>query len=86
MVTLAADHPFTLEGNLLMIDHGHGLSSAFLHLSRIDVKLGQSIRQGQSIGAIGATGRATGPHLHWGLRWNEARIDPLLLTGPMPAN
>lgn len=86
VVTLAADHPFTLEGNLLMIDHGHGLTSAFLHLSRIDVKLGQSIRQGQNIGAIGATGRATGPHLHWGLRWNEARIDPLLLTGPMPEN
>lgn len=86
VVTLAADHPFTLEGNLLMIDHGHGLTSAFLHLSRIDVQLGQAVRQGQRIGAVGATGRATGPHLHWGLRWNEARIDPLLLTGPMPAN
>lgn len=84
VVVLAADRPFTLEGNLLMIDHGHGLSSAFLHLSRIDVKLGQSIRQGQRIGAVGATGRATGPHLHWGMRWNEARIDPLLLAGPMP--
>ena len=86
VVTLAADHPFTLEGNLLIIDHGQGLSSAFLHLSRIDVQLGQAVRQGQRIGAVGATGRATGPHLHWGLRWNEARIDPLLLTGPMPAN
>lgn len=86
VVTLAADHPFTLEGNLLMIDHGHGLSSAFLHLSRIDVQLGQAVRQGQRMGAIGATGRATGPHLHWGLRWNEARIDPRLFTGPMPAN
>lgn len=85
VVILAAAHPFTLEGNLLMIDHGHGLSSAFLHLSRIDVKLGQAVRQGQQIGAIGATGRATGPHLHWGLRWNEARIDPLLVAGPMPA-
>jgi murein DD-endopeptidase MepM/ murein hydrolase activator NlpD len=84
VVVLAADRPFTLEGNLLMIDHGHGLSSAFLHLSRIDVKLGQSICQGQRIGAVGATGRATGPHLHWGMRWNEARIDPLLLAGPMP--
>ncbi|GLV29009.1 peptidase [Sphingobium sp. TomTYG75] len=86
VVTLAADHPFSLEGNLLIIDHGHGLNSAFLHLSRIDVQLGQAVRQGQRIGAVGATGRATGPHLHWGLRWNEARIDPLLLTGPMPAN
>lgn len=85
VVILAAAQPFTLEGNLLMIDHGHGLSSAFLHLSRIDVKEGDAVRQGQRIGAIGATGRATGPHLHWGLRWNEARIDPLLLVGPMPS-
>ncbi|HWV12541.1 MAG TPA: M23 family metallopeptidase [Sphingobium sp.] len=85
IVILAADHPFTLEGNLLMIDHGHGLSSAFLHLSRINVKTGQSVHQGQRIGAVGATGRATGSHLHWGMRWNEARIDPLLLAGPMPS-
>lgn len=85
VVILAADHAFTLEGRLLMIAHGHGLSSAFLHLSRIDVKPGDHVRQGQGIGAIGSTGRATGPHLHWGLRWNEARIDPLLLAGPMPA-
>ena len=84
VVTLAADHPFTLEGNLLMIDHGHGLNSAFLHLSRIDVIPGQHVVQGQRIGAIGATGRATGPHLHWAMKWNDARIDPLLLAGPMP--
>lgn len=86
VVILAADHPFTLEGNLLMIDHGRGLNSAFLHLSRIDVVPGQHVIQGQRIGAIGATGRATGPHLHWGMKWNEARIDPLLLAGPMPAS
>src|SRR3546814_1558795 len=84
VVILAADRPFTLEGNLLMIDHGHGLNSAFLHLSRIDVIPGQHVVQGQRIGAIGATGRATGPHLHWGMKWNDARIDPLLLAGPMP--
>lgn len=86
VVILAADHPFTLEGNLLMIEHGHGLNSAFLHLSRIDVIPGQHVIQGQRIGAVGATGRATGPHLHWGMKWNDARIDPLLLAGPMPAN
>lgn len=86
VVILAADHPFTLEGNLLMIDHGHGLNSAFLHLSRIDVIPGQHVTQGQPVGAIGATGRATGPHLHWGMKWNDARIDPLLLAGPMPVN
>jgi murein DD-endopeptidase MepM/ murein hydrolase activator NlpD len=84
VVILAADHPFTLEGNLLMIDHGMGLNSAFLHLSRIDVKVGDHVRQGQPIGAVGQSGRATGPHLHWSLRWRDARLDPLLVTGPMP--
>ncbi len=84
VVILAAASPFTLEGNLLMIDHGMGLNSAFLHLSRIDVKAGDRIVQGQVVGAIGATGRATGPHLHWGMKWHDARIDPLLLAGPMP--
>lgn len=82
VVVLAAQAPFTLEGNLLMIDHGAGLNSAFLHLSRIDVADGAPVTRGQIIGAVGATGRATGPHLHWALKWNDARIDPLLLVGP----
>lgn len=85
VVVLAADKPFTLEGNLLIIDHGAGLNSAFLHLSRIDVKEGQRVSKGQPIGAAGASGRATGPHLHWGLMWNGARLDPLLMAGPMPS-
>ncbi len=84
VVILAADHPFTLEGNLLMIDHGMGLNSAFLHLSRIDVKLGDHVRQGQPIGAVGMTGRATGPHLHWSLKWGAAKLDPMLVAGTMP--
>ncbi|MEN2749041.1 M23 family metallopeptidase [Sphingomonas sp. T9W2] len=84
VVILAAPTPFTLEGNLLMIDHGMGLNSAFLHLSRIDVKPGDRVAQGQVVGAIGATGRATGPHLHWSMKWHDARIDPLLLAGAMP--
>ncbi|WP_066721124.1 M23 family metallopeptidase [Sphingomonas pituitosa] len=84
-VILAAEAPFTLEGNLLMLDHGMGLSSAFLHLSRIDVAEGVVVRQGQLLGAVGATGRATGPHLHWGMMWRGARIDPLLAAGAMPA-
>jgi murein DD-endopeptidase MepM/ murein hydrolase activator NlpD len=84
VVVLAADKPFTLEGNLLIIDHGQGLNSAFLHLSRIDVRVGQAVRQGQVVGAVGATGRATGPHLHWAMKWNNARIDPMLLAGAMP--
>jgi murein DD-endopeptidase MepM/ murein hydrolase activator NlpD len=83
VVILATSRPFTLEGNLLMIDHGMGLNSAFLHLSEISVREGESVRRGQPIGRIGATGRTTGPHMHWGMKWNAARIDPLLLAGPM---
>jgi len=84
VVTLAADPPFTLEGRLLILDHGHGVTSAFLHLSRIDVRVGERVRQGQKLGLVGRTGRATGPHLHWAMTWNGARIDPLLVAGPMP--
>jgi murein DD-endopeptidase MepM/ murein hydrolase activator NlpD len=83
VVVLAAASPFTLEGNLLMIDHGMGLNSVFLHLSRIDVNVGDVVRQGQLIGAIGMTGRATGPHLHWGMKWNDELIDPAPLAGMM---
>jgi len=83
VVILAADHPFTLEGNLLMVDHGLGLNSAFLHLSKIVVKLGDHIKQGQLVGYSGKTGRATGPHLHWGMKWTTERVDPMSLTGPM---
>ena len=82
VVVLAADAPFTLEGNLLIIDHGQGLNSAFLHLSQILVRPGEAVAQGQLIGRIGATGRATGPHLHWSLKWREARLDPLLFLEP----
>ncbi|UVO54929.1 M23 family metallopeptidase [Sphingomonas sp. SUN039] len=82
VVTLAAAQPFTLEGKILMIDHGMGLNSAFLHLSRHDVKVGDRVRQGQVVGAVGMTGRASGPHLHWGMKWLDRRIDPLLLAGP----
>ena len=84
VVTLVAQDPFTLEGNLLMIDHGMGLNSAFLHSATIVVREGQRVRQGQYLGTIGATGRATGPHLHWSLKWRDSRLDPLLFLGPMP--
>jgi murein DD-endopeptidase MepM/ murein hydrolase activator NlpD len=83
VVVLAAASPFTLEGRLLILDHGHGLNSAFLHLSRIDVAEGSRVQQGEPIGAVGATGRATGPHLHWGMMLGRARIDPLLVAGAM---
>lgn len=83
VVTLAADAPFTLEGHLLIVDHGMGLSSAFLHCQRLDVKAGDRVVQGQPLGTVGRTGRATGPHMHWGLSWQGARLDPSKLAGPM---
>ena len=86
IVTFAAPDLY-LTGGTLLIDHGQGVSSNFLHLSRIDVTPGQYVQQGQIIGAVGATGRATGPHLHWGMNWFDVRIDPLLVleaTKAMP--
>ncbi|AIF47490.1 M23 family metallopeptidase [Dyella japonica] len=70
-----------LTGGTVLIDHGFGLSSNFLHLSRIDVTVGQAVHQGEVIGAAGMTGRATGPHVHWGFNWFEVRLDPMLLPG-----
>ncbi|PZU16572.1 MAG: peptidase [Citromicrobium sp.] len=78
VVVLAAATPFSLEGYLLIIDHGQGLNSAFLHSTRLLVREGETVRQGQQLGTIGATGRATGPHLHWSLVWRGQRLDPLL--------
>ena len=83
VVVLATEQPFSLEGYLLIIDHGNGLNSAFLHCSKIAVKEGERVKQGQYIGNIGSSGRATGPHLHWGIKWRDARLDPLLFAGPM---
>lgn len=82
-VVVLARTGFSLEGGLIIIDHGHGLNSAFLHASRIVVAEGDTVVQGQHIGNVGSSGRATGPHLHWGLKWKDARLDPLLFTGPM---
>ena len=78
MVTFA-DTGLYLTGGTLVLDHGHGISSNFLHLSRIDAKVGDVVKQGDIIAAVGATGRATGPHLHWGMNWFDVRIDPLLV-------
>lgn len=80
VVVLAGPPSFSLEGNLLILDHGMGLNSAFLHLASQAVREGQSVRRGQLLGTVGATGRATGPHLHWSVKWNEARLDPEALV------
>jgi murein DD-endopeptidase MepM/ murein hydrolase activator NlpD len=68
-----------LTGGTIVIDHGFGFSSNFLHLSRLDVEVGDRIAQGQIIGAVGSSGRANGAHLHWGMNWFDVRIDPQLV-------
>jgi hypothetical protein len=81
IVALAGNHFF--GGNSVFLDHGDGLISMYMHLSRILVKEGEPVRRGQPIGAVGATGRATGPHLHFGVRWHRAKVDPeVLLADP----
>ncbi len=83
VVTLAAsDAPFTLEGHLLILDHGMGLTSAFLHCSDLVVHEGDIVTQGQVLGHVGMSGRATGPHLHWALTWMGRRLDPRLFAEP----
>lgn len=83
VVLAAGEKPFSLEGQLLIIDHGNGLNSAFLHASRLVVKDGDVVKRGQYIGNIGSSGRATGAHLHWSIKWHDARLDPLLFLPPM---
>lgn len=71
-------------GKTVQIDHGLGVGTIYIHLSKVLVKEGQRVSKGALIGRIGKTGRATGPHLHWGLTWKTMRLDPSLLVGPMP--
>ena len=83
VVTLV--HPdMYFSGGTMIVDHGHGLSSAFLHLSRILVEKGERVAQGQVIAEVGSTGRSTGPHLDWRINLFDRRLDPSLLVGPMP--
>jgi murein DD-endopeptidase MepM/ murein hydrolase activator NlpD len=80
-----AEPDLVLTGGTVLIDHGFGLSSSFLHMSRLDVKTGDAIKRGQVIGASGMTGRASGPHVHWGFNWFDMRLDPALLPKPHAA-
>lgn len=84
IVTLAEPDLF-FSGGTVILDHGYGLSSSFLHLSSVDVAPGDAVQRGDLLGAVGATGRATGPHLDWRMSWRNERIDPQLLAPPMPA-
>jgi murein DD-endopeptidase MepM/ murein hydrolase activator NlpD len=78
-VVMVADQFF--GGHAVFVDHGDSLVSMYMHMSRVDVAEGQAVRQGDLLGAVGSTGRATGPHLHFGVRWHGARVDPALLLG-----
>ena len=75
-----ADDDLYFEGAMVLIDHGQGLISMYLHMSDIDVEAGQMVKRGDQIGAVGAKGRATGPHLCWRLKWRNRNLDPELLT------
>ena len=72
--------PLTTRGNSVIIDHGLGVFTGYHHMSRIDVSVGQDVAEGQVIGAVGMTGLATGPHLHWELIVSGANVDPVFWT------
>lgn len=83
IVTLA--HPdMYYTGGTVILDHGHGVSSAFLHMKNLKVKVGDHLKQGDPIAELSSTGRATGPHLDWRINWFNVRIDPVLVAGEMP--
>ena len=81
-VVTFAEPDLVLTGGTVLIDHGFGLRSSFLHMSRLDVKAGDRVERGKVIGAAGMTGRASGPHVHWGFNWFDVRLDPSLLPKP----
>ena len=82
-VVRLAEPDLYFTGGTIIVDHGHGLSSTLMHLASVDVAVGQRVEQGDIVGTVGATGRATGPHLDWRMNLYDARIDPQLLVPPM---
>lgn len=78
-VVMLAEKDLFYSGGTIIIDHGYGISTTYLHLESLSVEVGQELKQNESIGTIGATGRATGPHLDWRLNWFNSRLDPQLL-------
>ncbi|MDC7817397.1 MULTISPECIES: M23 family metallopeptidase [Pseudomonas] len=72
---------YFFNGNTVFVDHGQGFISMFCHMSKIDVKVGQSLARGAVVGKVGSTGRATGPHMHWNISLNDARVDPAIFIG-----
>jgi len=85
VVTLAEPDLFFSGGTLIM-DHGYGVSSTFMHLSKLLVKKGDRVRVGDEVAEVGATGRASGPHLDWRINWFNVRLDPQLIAPPMPTS
>lgn len=84
-VVLLAEPDLFFSGGTLIMDHGYGVSSTFMHLSKLLVKTGDRVSVGQEIAEVGATGRASGPHLDWRINWFNVRIDPQLIAPPMPS-
>ncbi|RBH56369.1 MULTISPECIES: peptidoglycan DD-metalloendopeptidase family protein [Pseudomonas] len=72
---------YFFNGNTVFVDHGQGFISMFCHMSKIDVQVGQSLARGAVVGKVGSTGRATGPHMHWNVSLNDARVDPAIFIG-----
>ncbi len=83
-VVVLAHPEMYFSGGTVIIDHGHGLSSAYLHMKEVWVREGDRLGQGDPIGTVGATGRVTGAHLDWRFNWFEERLDAMLIAGPMP--
>ena len=78
--TVVDVYPYFFTGNTVVVDHGMGVLSLYAHLSKMNVKTGDTVKQGQVVGLIGKTGRVTGPHLHWMMVMNQTLVDPLLFT------